>query len=423
MIELLKIIHRVLWKLLTPCRLWRDYHVYQYRLPKLREKVFSKEKIKVVFFPINLGMWKNDYLFRLMMSHPRFEPYIVSFFVPADSRDFQLRNQQEMAEKFTAKGYPYLDMYDPVSDKWFDAKAFKPDIVFYTQAVDEAYPQYKIKALWKDCLFYYIPYCMGMEDQRRGYNTLLDNICERFFAPSAFHKKEYSSYFLNKGKNIVFTGYPSFDYLTKPEHEPTYRWKCNDERKKIIWAPHHSITTQDLLSYSNFLTIADDMVALAMKYQDKVQFVFKPHPRLRPKLELMEGWGVERTARYYRQWEMMPNTCFEDGAYFDLFLTSDALIHDCSTFMAEYLITEKPVMFVMRDDNQLNLNEYAQRCFEQHYLGYSINDVERFINEVVLGGNDTRQNERQSFVRNYLLPKGDVSVAENIFNEMCNELL
>ena len=120
---------------------------------------------------------------------------------------------------------------------------------------------------------------------------------------------------------------------------------------------------------------------------------------------------------------MMPNTCFEDGAYFDLFLTSDALIHDCSTFMAEYLITEKPVMFVMRDDNQLNLNEYAQRCFEQHYLGHSINDVERFINEVVLGGNDTRQNERQSFVRNYLLPKGDVSVAENIFNEMCNELL
>ena len=406
----------------APFRLRRDYHDYQRRLPDLKKRIFAKEKIKVLFFPINIGMWKNDYLFQLLLEHPRFEPYIVSFFVPVDGRDFQLRNQKEMSLFFKSKGYPYIDMYNAETDKWFDVKAFGPDIVFYTQAVDVAYPQYKIKALWDNTVFYYIPYCLGIENQRRGYNTLLDNICLRYFASSEFHKSEYSSFFCNRGKNIAVTGYPSFDYLRKPDHQPYYRWKYNDERKKIIWEPHHSITKEDLLSYSNFLDIADDMIELAKKYQDKVQFVFKPHPRLRPKLELMDGWGIERTAKYFEQWATMPNTCFEDGAYFDLFLTSDAMIHDCSTFMAEYLLTEKPVAFVLRKDAGLNLNKYAQQCYAQHYVLHSMEGIEEFINNVVLQGNDTMRQSRVEFVNNVLLPKGNNSVAQNIFNEIVREL-
>lgn len=399
-----------------------DYHIYQNRLPKLRNEIFTKDKIRVVFFPISIGMWKNDYLFKLLMEHPRFDPYIVSFFVPADTRDYQLRNQEEMRSFFQAKGYPYIDMYNSDTNEWFDVKSFCPDVVFYTQAVDEAYPQYKIKSLWKNCIFFYIPYCLGMEDQRRGYNTLLDNICERFFAPSEFHKKEYSSFFLNKGKNVVNVGYPSFDYLTNPQEKPVSKWKESSDKKRVIWAPHHSITQNDVLSNSNFLVIADEMIELAKKYQDSVQFVFKPHPRLRPKLEKIEGWGVEKTAKYFECWETMPNTSIENGEYYDLFLTSDAMIHDCSTFMAEYLLTGKPVAFVLRKDAGLNLNSYANKCYEQHYELHSMPEIENFIKEVVIKGNDLMKNRRMEFVHNYLQPKGEKSVAENIFNEILSEL-
>lgn len=421
-LKILRYILGIVSSWLALYRLRKDYRNYMRHMPLLKKNIFSKEKIKVVFFPINIGMWKNDDLFQLMMKHPRFDPYIVSFFVPVDSWDFQLRNQKEMANFFKAKGYPYFDMYNEEEGTWFDVKAFKPDVVFYTQAVDVAYPQYKIKALWDNCLFYYIPYCINMEDQRKGYNTLLDNICVRYFASSEFHREEYSSFFLNKGKNVVFTGSPSFDYLTHPKGNPYYHWKGEDKRKRIIWAPHHSIKTRDLLSYSNFLSIADKMVELAKEYQDKVQFVFKPHPRLRPKLEQMEGWGEKRAAEYYECWANMPNTCLEDGEYFNLFLTSDAMIHDSSTFMGEYLLTGKPIMFVLREDAGLNLNIYAQQCFDHHYIGHSIADIEDFINNVVIGGEDVMKDERLEFVHNTLLPKGDKSVAENIFNEIVKEL-
>ena len=421
-LRLTKYLYRKLRLWFAPYRKWRDYRDYERRLPVLKERVFAKDKIKVVFFPINIGMWKNDYLFQLMLNHPRFEPYIVSFFVPIDSWEYQLRNQKAMADFFKAKGYPYIDMYDEASEKWFDVKTFKPDIVFYTQAVDVAYPQYKISALWDECLFYYTPYCIGMEDQRRGYNTLLENICVKFFVPSEYHRHEYASFFVNKGRNVVFTGFPSFDYLTRPIKQPNYKWKYNDSRKRIIWAPHHSILETDLLSYSNFLEIATEMVELAKRFEDKVQIVFKPHPRLRPKLELLEGWGAKRTSDYYETWANMPNTCLEDGDYYDLFLTSDAMIHDCSTFMAEYLVTEKPIMFVLREDAGLNLNRYAQQCFEQHYVGHSMEDIEKFIEEVVIGGDDVMKKDRLEFVHNTLLPKGNNLVAENIFNEITKEL-
>ena len=99
-------------------RLRLDYFYYKKRIPSLTRKIFSKEKIKVVFFPISIGMWKNDYLFKLFLNHPRFEPYIISFFVPVDSADYQRRNQQEMRSFFESKGYPYIDMYYYETNEW-----------------------------------------------------------------------------------------------------------------------------------------------------------------------------------------------------------------------------------------------------------------------------------------------------------------
>lgn len=410
-------------KVIKPLQLRWDYYSYQQRLPHIQKEISNKEKIKVVFFPINLGMWKCDYLFQLMLNDHRFEPYIISFFVPVDSWDFQLRNQREMRSFFKAKNYPYYDMYDESKDEWFDIESFHPDIVFYTQAVNVSYPNYKIQSLWKNSLFYYVPYCMGMEKETAGYNTLLFNICKKVFAPSDYHKDYWSSFFYNKGRNIVSRGYLSFDYLTSPTNHFCTKWKCNDGRKRVIWAPHHSITTQDLLSYSNFLEIADSMVDIANKYEKKIEFVFKPHPRLRPKLELTPEWGVERTTAYYKKWEEMSNTNFVDGDYYDLFLSSDGMVHNCSTFMAEYLLTGKPVMFNLRDESAMILNEYAQKCYEQHYLGKTMNEIEKFLDDVVLGGNDPMKEQRLAFVKKELKGGNDELVAERIFNEIKNDFL
>lgn len=112
------ILHKILSPLLSFIKLRWFYFIYRRRLPSIVERIRNKEKIKVVFFPINIGMWKNDYLFERLLADPRFKPYVISFFVPVDSIDFQLRNQEEMRSYFVRKGYPYFDMYNFDTNQW-----------------------------------------------------------------------------------------------------------------------------------------------------------------------------------------------------------------------------------------------------------------------------------------------------------------
>lgn len=400
-----------------------SFYYYQIRLPNLTKDIFSKEKIKVVFFPINIGMWKNDYLFDLLLKHPRFEPYIVSFFVPSDPSDYQKSNQMEMKSYFESKGYPYMDMYNFETQKWFNINKFKPDIIFYTQAVDTAYPQYKIKSLWNNSIFYYIPYCLIIANEKAGFNTLLFNISKKVFAPSEFVKKYWSTFFLNKAKNVVVTGYPSFDYLTHPQGTKAKNESPKSDLLTVIWAPHHSIFSDDIFCHSIFLEIADRMLELVKKYENKIHFVFKPHPRLRPKLQQHKDWGVDRTTSYFNFWRDASNATLQEGEYFNLFLSSDAMIHDCITFMAEYLVTSKPALFVKNKNVKMDLNEYGQGCFENHYKAYSFEDIEKFIDDVLIHHNDNMKKRREYFVNKHLLPPDGSLVAETIFEEIVADLL
>jgi hypothetical protein len=60
-------------------------------------------------------------------------------------------------------------------------------------------------------------------------------------------------------------------------------------------------------------------------------------------LEQDPNWGSEKTTAYYDKWDNLDNGQFKSGDYVDL-LTSDALIHDCGSFMAEYLVVGKPAL-------------------------------------------------------------------------------
>ena len=118
----------------------------------------------------------------------------------------------------------------------------------------------------------------------------------------------------------------------------------------------------------------------------------------------------------------MPNTTFVDGEYYDLFLSSDALIHDCSSFMAEYLFTQKPALFIKKRGYSMPLNGFGEECLKRHYIGEDISDIRHFIDDVVIGGSDSMRMERNEFVERYLRPKEDVSVAQFIYNEICKDL-
>ena len=84
-------------------------------------------------------------------------------------------------------------------------------------------------------------------------------------------------------------------------------WKHSD-KKKIVYAPHQSIIKENNLHLSTFLHVADFMVNLAKKYEDIIEWSFKPHPILKSKLYKHPEWGKERTDNYYSFWELSSNS-------------------------------------------------------------------------------------------------------------------
>jgi CDP-glycerol glycerophosphotransferase (TagB/SpsB family) len=154
------------------------------------------------------------------------------------------------------------------------------------------------------------------------------------------------------------------------------------------------------------------MINLANKYKDNIQIAFKPHPLLLTKL--YKVWGKKKTDDYYAQWVNGENTQLVLGDYVSLFMLSDALVHDCSSFTVEYHYTRKPVMYLTKDEHHADgLNDFGKMAFDLHYKGSCEEDIEAFINDVI-EGRDEMKEKRKKFYNDYLLPPNGNSASENI---------
>jgi CDP-glycerol glycerophosphotransferase (TagB/SpsB family) len=126
---------------------------------------------------------------------------------------------------------------------------------------------------------------------------------------------------------------------------------------------------------------------------------------------------------YYNKWNTLENGQFENSDYNNLFLTSDALIHDCGSFMAEYLITGKPSLFMVRNESIMEYwSDFGEKAISVHYQSRNKKQVIDFIENVVLRGNDWMKEERNTFVQSILMPKNTITASENILNYLESQL-
>lgn len=398
--------------LLVRCRFYRYF-----LLESLVARKAKKHQINVVFLVTNVSMWKHDGLFRLMQKHPRFRPIVVSAMRPNESEEEQRVDQEQMEVFFSERGFEFVRGYDFQTRKWLSLESLSPDMLFYTQPyTDIVVPEYYFYKHW-EALLCYVPYAFETTAERWTYNCPYQNSAWKIFLPTELHREDARSLSSVKAENCYVTGYPTADEYAAGSICNANAWRNTISKgKRIIWAPHHSILPAEMYGSSSFLQYCDAMLRLAKKYSGKAIFAFKPHPMLLTKL--YKVWGKEKTDAYYAEWDNLENTFVSGGEYKDLFLESDALIHDCGSFSVEYLYVQKPTMFLYKQNRTARESEFGKRALDVHYAGYSIQDIERFVEEVVLGGNDPKKEERERFYNKYLLPPNGQSVAQNILDEI-----
>lgn len=380
----------------------------------------SKKQLNCIFFVVSFQGWKYDLIYKEMAKSERFNPVILICPVVNNGKDAMIRRLKENFDYFMDLKYNVICSYDINSGKYLDVKDLNPDIIFYTNPYEGLIDDKYFIKNFADYLTVYVPYAFNNNiDFKFCQDQLLHNLVWRYYSESNEHLSYSKRFSRCKGRNAVVTGYPGIDELIDGHIPSISDWKIKDKRlKRIIWAPHHTIEAVHKVNYSCFLQYSDFMLEIADRYKDRAQFVFKPHPLLRDKLELL--WGPKKTADYYDQWKNRPNCDLNDGAYVDLFLTSDAMIHDSGSFLIEYLYTNKPVM---RTLNDIPLNEmynsFALKCLDHYYFANNKNDIDTFIQNVIIG-NDPLKESRTKFVNEELMPKG--SPSQNIINDILDSI-
>lgn len=404
---------------------WQIKHiVYEHRYHRAIERLRKQQTpIRVVFFLHQASNWKYDYLYRMMEVDPYFDvSVLVCERMSIDDKNERISEMEKCYAMCLERGYHTIKGYDVENDKITNPSYLKPDIIFYCNPYARFYREGYFMNNFKKTLICYANYSYEIIPFRWAFTGDLQNLAWKYFCESRGHQQLVSLYSPVKGRNTIVTGYPVIDaYMANNGNEG--EWKIADRKiKRIIWAPHQSIYDAKMsheaavVQFSTFLLYADFMLELAEKFKDKIQIAFKPHPFLKRNLYNHSEWGQKKTDKYYALWENGENTCFVEGDYIDLFCSSDALIHDSGSFTAEYLCTRKPCMFLATYMNADNMNDMGKGAFECHYKGLNKDDIEFFINEVVLKGNDTMGEFRRRFYEENLLPPNGRSVAENIIN-------
>lgn len=387
------------------------------------EKLKCKKTWNCVFFAIYESVWKYDALYRLMERNERFNPTVLVCPVVNRGRKHMLESLQHCYDSFKKRGYNVLLSYNDEKGTYVDVRnELNPDIIFYTNPykglIDDRYYIYR----FRDILTVYVTYGFGnTKDFSFNFNQPLHNLVWRNYVETNKHLDYARFGGKNRGRNAVVTGYLGVENLIDSQYKVKINyWKLNgNQRKKIIWAPHHTLKPVGPIHFSCFLDYCDFMVEMAKKYADKIQIAFKPHPLLRPKLE--HFWGEEKTNSYFETWANMPNTALVEGDYTDLFLTSDAMIHDSGSFLIEYLYVNKPVMRTSNGVPLENLfNDFTLEALRYYYHAYKTDDVEVFINNVI-NRIDPLKEQRTRYVNDVLMPQNGLP-SENILNDIINSI-
>lgn len=374
---------------------------YGSKIKAIRKSYLNGNKIKVGFSVVFDSVFPSRPIFEKMCNMDEFDPYIIV----TPNVSGTLKRQRELFEKtYSSLVQDYgkdriIKAYDIPSDTYLELKS-EYSILFFSNPYKElVHPYHEIEYfLNRPVLPIYVSYGFAAlsyweEVVAKDFYNYLWKACVE--TPSNLkHLKKVQAI---KGKNGVVTGYIKADGLANVV--PTPR-----DRKRILICPHHTVWGWKPLNISNFLTYSELFVELPKMYPD-VDFVFRPHPLLVDNLRNHKIWTQEQIDDYFVRMLESPNITYDtSGDYYQQFVDSDAMIHDCGSFIGEYLYTEKPCCYMIKSEEETykGLVPLGQQCMDQYYHAKSKEDIIDFIENVVIKGNDPMKAQREAFVKNEL---------------------
>ena len=363
-------------------------------------------KCVVWFFVQRRALWPNyASIYDAMRNDSSFEAEVlVAPKRTPHSKEYDFKEYAELQADLARMQIPFRKLYDerggyPIIPLDYGI----PDVVFLSTPYEDQNIYTCRSQFWKTIAkIAYVPYGILLANLPQiQYQLPFFKNCWRIFVESEAHKELYRKHNHEIYDRTVLTGHPKLDAYLKPAKSAGL-WKLTGARKRIIWAPHFTVSDTVIITFSNFIIYYDFFVQLARELPD-VEFILRPHPEL---FEFMVSVGLrtrDESNAYRDVFNALPNGQVYEGAnIFEMFKESDALILDSIGFLAEYLPTQKPICFLESDRRQ-KLNEVGEALLRAYYCAWSEEEIDRFIRDVVLNERDVLLEDRLAVMRQHIL--------------------
>ena len=365
---------------------------------KKKEAEFRHRQIKIIFELWEPSFWKCDALYKALQNDSRFNSAIWINDSPNSTTPELKEKNRNLAINFVlTNGYKYHQGI--TAQELIDKES--PDYLFIVQPYDNCVPINIEKN--SHILVCHIPYSYKNLEGASAYMSRNAQLFHRYYTESESLRLYVSLYMSNSGRNVRATGLPIASQLSSKNIDTPTKNIANN-KIVIIWAPHWTIPifSRNEYNVSTFTLIADDFLNLITKYKESVHFIFKPHPRLKRALYEDKNWGKQKTDSYYAEWENKENRQLAEGEYVSLFRQSSAMIHDSASFIQEYLLVDKPCMYLTRDDAMVSFNRDTKDALNCYYKGNNVGDIDKFIQNV-LNGIDPLCSTRKQYIKAHLI--------------------
>lgn len=373
---------------------------YKSAIRKIRRNYHKRGKLKVAYLVVFNSVFPAKPIFEKMLSDASFEPTIIVVPNVEGTMKYQVDTLKEAYDNLSEQ-YPgrVISGYDFKTDKYLDIKDNYDIIVFANPYKSLVHPFHYVEHfLDKNVLTLYVSYGFAaLKYWEEVISTDFYNYMWKCTIETQSNFEHLKTVSKIKGKNGVVTGYIKMDKMAEAEVLPK-------TRKSILICPHHTIWGWKNLNISNFLKYSEFFVKLPEMFPD-IDFIFRPHPLLFANLRKHYVWSEQQIEHYMARLLKHKNMVYDtSGDYFDKFINSDAMIHDCGSFIGEYLYTEKPCCYMMKSKEETynGLIPFGQKCMDQYYHAFSEEDIIKFIQEVVVDGKDPKKEQRVDFVNKEL---------------------
>lgn len=305
----------------------------------------------------------------------------------------EFKDEDHVHARLVEFGVPHLRFNhpDPFQDL-VTARAFAPDVIFRQSQWEPDVPEAFSAAQLSFARLCLVPYTamslLGSSHDPGRRNPAHDTV----YAHSVwrvFHANDLSraaalaaAPWAIPDRHLV-TGHPKGETLLREASASP----GGDGRFTVLWSSHHSIT-DEWSRFGTFHQTAFDMVEVARTHPQWT-FVFSPHPALRTRLEAADPpLSREFVDRFWDEWNALPNTeLFPGGAYAGLFARSNVLVSDGISWLLEFQLLKRPVVFLERENHRA-LSEIGEIALAGMNRVSSISEAVTLLETLADGGDD-----------------------------------